>query len=75
MADNKVRYCSECGHIGNVTRPHRDCCPTSNATRVPYDTAVQAHAGFKAGVALHVAERMVYGSKGRQAVNAPEVKP
>jgi len=56
-----IRYCSECGTIGNVPEGKRDCCPTSKPAQVPFDVAIQAHAGLNAAIALHRADRMVYG--------------
>ena len=61
----KIRYCSECGTIGNVPKDKRDCCPTAKPSQVPLDVAVQAHAGFHAALALHRANHTVYGSAGR----------
>ena len=61
----KIRYCSECGHIGNVPDGKKSCCPTSKASRVSLDIAAQAYAGFHAVMALAVANRMIHGSKGR----------
>lgn len=43
-----VRYCYECGHIGEVSKGKRDCCPDgSHAVMVPKDVAEQARIGFK----------------------------
>lgn len=42
-----VRYCYECGSIGEVPAGARDCCPDGNhATRIHPEIAAQAHAGF-----------------------------
>lgn len=56
---NLVRYCTECGTIGNVSKDKQDCCPTSRPTKVTHDVALQAHAGFHAAVALHRASNML----------------
>jgi hypothetical protein len=46
---NYVRYCFECGHVGEVGKEHRDCCPDgSHAVYVPQEVAEQARIGFRA---------------------------
>jgi len=54
-----IRYCSECGTIGAVPADKQDCCPTANPSFVSHDIALQAHAGFKAALALHEAKRTI----------------
>ena len=54
-----IRYCSECGLVGEVSKGKRDCCPTARPAMIPPDIAVQAHAGFKAALALYNATRAV----------------
>jgi hypothetical protein len=44
-----VRYCHECGSIGEVSAKHIDCCPGgSHAVYVPREVAEQARVGFRA---------------------------
>lgn len=44
---NLIRYCFECGHIGEVPPGARDCCPDGNhAVMVPQELAEQAQLGF-----------------------------
>jgi hypothetical protein len=44
-----VRYCFECGHVGEVPKTARDCCPDgSHAVYVPHEVAEQAQIGLKA---------------------------
>lgn len=44
-----VRYCFECGHVGEVGKEHRDCCPDGiHAVYVPQEVAEQARIGFRA---------------------------
>lgn len=46
---NHVRYCFECGHVGEVGKDNRDCCPDgSHACYVPQEVAEQARIGFRA---------------------------
>lgn len=54
-----IRYCSECGHIGEISKGKQNCCPTALPAYIPHDVAVQAHAGFKAALALYSAKRAV----------------
>ena len=56
---NLIRYCSECGTIGKVSEGKRDCCLTPTPCHVPYNVAIQAHAGFHAALALSRAVNMV----------------
>lgn len=45
--DGYVRYCYECGHIGEVSPNCRDCCPDGTHARyVPREIAEQAEIGF-----------------------------
>ncbi|UUC95448.1 hypothetical protein [Comamonas sp. C11] len=47
-----VRYCPECGHVGEVGAGHRDCCPDgSQAFMVPEKHAKGLRAGFLAQIA------------------------
>jgi hypothetical protein len=44
-----VRYCRECGYIGEVPKTALSCCPDGNhAVYVHPDLAEQAHIGFEA---------------------------
>lgn len=44
-----VRYCYECGYLGEIDSKRRDCCPDgSHATYVHVEVAKQAKAGFDA---------------------------
>lgn len=53
-----VRYCPDCGHVGEVDAKHRDCCPDgSHARMVRPDIAEQANLGFHARLAKPVDER------------------
>lgn len=46
-----VRYCPECGRIGEVGPGYRDCCPDGNhARQVPRVIAEQARQGFLASI-------------------------
>lgn len=46
-----VRYCRECGSIGEVPEGKRDCCPDGNhAVYLHPDIAEQARAGFLATI-------------------------
>ena len=47
-----VRYCHECGHIGEIEAPHFDCCPDGKGRYVHPETAKQARAGLKAAIKL-----------------------
>ena len=55
--DKKIRYCSECGTIGNIPKGNRNCCPDPKPSRIPISVAVQAHTGIKASLALYLAPR------------------
>lgn len=63
--DPLIRYCSECGRIGNVPEGEPSCCPKPKAARVSHDIAAQAHSGYHAVLAVHRANNMIHGSKGR----------
>ena len=55
-----VRYCPECGLIGDFSKDKRGCCPDGiMAVRVPPNVAIQAHAGFQAALALYEGKRKV----------------
>ena len=54
-----IRYCSDCGTIGAVPADKQDCCPTAKPVFIPYDVAMQAHAGFHAVAALHWAKQVI----------------
>jgi hypothetical protein len=42
-----VRYCRECGHIGEIPKRNRSCCPDGNhAVYIHPDLAEQARKGF-----------------------------
>lgn len=44
---NLIRYCHECGTVGEVPAGKKDCCPDgSHAAMVPIEVAVQAYAGL-----------------------------
>lgn len=43
----KVKYCPQCGHIGDVESPARGCCPDQEPELVTPELAKQAKAGFK----------------------------
>lgn len=48
-----VRFCPECGSVGDVGPGYRDCCPDGNhAVRVPRVIAEQAQRGFQSTIAL-----------------------
>lgn len=47
----QVRYCPECGHLGEVRKSAFDCCPTSRPFLVPEAIAEQARVGFLAKLA------------------------
>ena len=54
--NNLTRFCPECGHVGEVSNMHRDCCPDgSHAFMVPAKYAHELRDGFKA--LLHNAQR------------------
>lgn len=49
-----VRYCHECGSIGDVPAGKRDCCPDgSHAVLVPEKVADQARTGFELGLFVY----------------------
>lgn len=53
-AQTLVRYCPECGHVGEVGKDHHDCCPDGSAAfMVPEKYAQDLRAGFKALLATH----------------------
>lgn len=56
QAEELVRYCPECGHIGDVGTEHRDCCPDgSHARRVPKKFAEMCQATFRMAIAPQAA--------------------
>lgn len=60
-----VRYCPECGRIGEVTEGFRDCCPDgSHHCYVPEAIAKQAHAGFQACIYPQPREANILRSHG-----------
>lgn len=42
-----VRYCFECGHVGEVGPNHVSCCPDGRSDYVRPEIAEQAKAGFQ----------------------------
>lgn len=60
-----VRYCPECGHVGDVSKEHRNCCPDgSSAFMVPEKYAQELRAGFKALLAAAVTQAALAAHKG-----------
>lgn len=48
-AQSLIRYCPECGTIGDVPEGKRDCCPDgSHSSVIPFGIAIQAYGGFVA---------------------------
>lgn len=47
-----VRYCCECGHVGDVEPPALKCCPDGPGSMVPEEVAIQARAGFMRSLVL-----------------------
>ena len=62
----KIRYCSECGSIGEVSEGKRDCCPTSKPSQVSHDVAIQAHSASHAAAALYRDKLRTKGTGGVQ---------
>lgn len=64
LTDGLVRYCHECGHIGEVAAGKLDCCPDgSHAELVPLEVARQAQAGFLAGIREDVGTLHIDGNR------------
>lgn len=62
----KIRYCPECGHIGDVPPRKINCCPDglTAAVHVPPAVAVQARTGFMAAITLRESLNMTGGGTG-----------
>ena len=53
-----IRYCPECGLIGEIPEGKKGCCPDGvMAVRIPPNVAIQAHAGFQAALALYTGKQ------------------
>lgn len=71
--ENAVRYCPDCGHIGEVEPQHRDCCPDgSHARMIRPDIAQQARYGFYARLGSQVPIGTVWECNSYQAFNSDE---
>ncbi len=60
-----VRYCPECGHIGDPEAGHRDCCPDgARRCYVPEAVAKQARRCLLAAINPHPREAEILRSHG-----------
>lgn len=51
--DQVVRFCPDCGHVGEVAAPAFDCCPDGGHARmVRPDIAALARSGFRAAIGI-----------------------
>jgi hypothetical protein len=46
-SEELIRFCPDCGHLGDVPKTARDCCPDGQHARmVPSNFAMSCHATF-----------------------------